>query len=160
MAEAGPGGSRAPAPPSPGRRLENAAPSERALAERVLVALKKRDAQALQALRVTEREYRELLWPEFPAAQPGNTVPVDFHWFHLDVRSRSGISSAINDHGGQDYELLEVIPTGGVEEYPTFKILNRVALKVRAPDGAEEVIRVFGSVVVLDGQYKIIGFPT
>lgn len=148
-------------PQSSTRHLENAQPSERALAEMVLLALKEKDASLLASLRVTEREYKEILFPEFPAAQPGSNLPVDFHWQHLDIRSRAGIEEALSQFGGEDYELLEVIPTQGIDEYKTFKVLKKVQLKVvRKKDGEVSQIRVFGSVVELDGQYKIIGFPT
>lgn len=150
-----------PAPPRKAGRLSSAFHSDRALAETALLALKERDADLLASLRVTEREYREVLFPEFPASKPPRTIPVDFHWFHLDARSRAGIEDALGELGGEDFELIEVVATRGVDQYATFKIHNKVELKVRRKrDGQVAQIKVFGSVVEVDGEFKILGFPT
>jgi hypothetical protein len=127
----------------------------------VLAALRRRDEQALAALRLTEREYKDLLWPELPQARdPRHTLTVDFHWENLDRQSRAGVQGAMGDHGGEDFELIEVVPEG-VEELETCKLLRRVKLKVRRrADGKESLIRVCGSILVLDGQYKLVSFPS
>ncbi len=154
----------APAPresaKKPERKLQNAERSEWALSVKALEALAKRDAAALGALRVTEREYKELLFPEFPAAGPGRTTPVDTHWYLLDMKSVKGLQEAVRDYGGENLELLEVTPAGGVEEYKTFRLLKKVSLKVRRPSGEQAQLRIFGSIVVLDGQYKLLSFPS
>lgn len=148
-----------PEPEGNVRVLEHAAASEWELGERVLEALKEKDVKALEALRITEKEYKELLFPEFPAAQSKN-IPMDFHWWHLDVRSKVGVQEAVHEFGGLDLELLEVIPTRGIDPYDSFEIWSKVELKVRLPNGREEQIKVFGSVIHLDGQWKILAFPT
>ncbi len=144
----------------PNRKLQGAEASEWALSLKALEALEKRDAAALGALRITEREYKDLLFPELPAAGPGQTIPVDTHWYLLDMKSLKGLREVIQDYGGEKLELLEVIPTGGVEEYKTFKLLKKVELRVRRPNGEESRIRVFGSIFVLDGQFKVVSFPS
>jgi len=142
-------------------RLENAQPSAWALAELVLLALEERDAVTLNSLRITEREYKEIIFPEFPQAQPGHNIPVDFPWFHLNLKSLSGLQDAVDSYGGEEYELLDVFPTQGIDQHRTFRILKKVELRVRRKaDGKEAQIRVFGSVVDLGGQYKILSFPS
>jgi hypothetical protein len=144
----------------PKRPLANAKASEWDLCEEVLRALKARDRQALQALRITESEYKQYLFPEFPATRAGTDKNVDFHWDYLNVRSFRGIQNALDEFGGLDLELLDII-TETVDKYPTYNLLMKVRLKVRRkPDGQEGEIRVFGSIVELDGQYKLLGFPT
>jgi hypothetical protein len=143
----------------PKRPLENARTSEWELCEAVLRALKAGDGKALQALRITETEYKQHLFPEFPATRAGTDTNADFHWDYLSIRSVRGVQNAINEFGGEDLELLDII-VEGVDKYPTYNLLRRVDLKVRRkPTGEERTIRVFGSIVELDGQYKILGFP-
>jgi hypothetical protein len=154
------GHAKAPTNEKPKRPLENAKVSEWDLCEEVLRALKAKDRKALQTLRITESEYKTYLFPEFPATRAGTDTNVDFHWDYLNVRSFRGISDALDQFGGMDLELLDII-TEGVDEYPSYHLLNKVRLKVRRkPDGEEKVIRVFGSIVELDGQYKLLAFPT
>jgi hypothetical protein len=142
----------------PKRVLANSAPSDWELCERVLAALKERDADKLQALRITREEYEKLLWPEFKI--PANGGNVDFHWMLLDLKSRAGIQDAISEFGGEDMKLLEVVPTKGFDAYETFDLWPRVEFKVRRANGTEEQIRVFHTAVHLDGQFKILGFPS
>jgi hypothetical protein len=144
-------------PPSP-TRLTNAASSEWELAEWVLDALKARDAKALHSLRINEREFREYVFPGSPEAK--GTIPVDFQWYYLNVRSFAGVQEAIDEYGGLDLELLDVIPTRGIKEYDGFYMWSYVELMVRFPDGRERQIKVFGSVVEMDGVFKILAFPT
>lgn len=152
-------------PPAPvssdaphGPRLSGGASSEWELAQRVLRALEERDAGALQALRVTESEYKEHVFPEFPEAK--GTIPADFHWFHLNVRSWNGIEEAVRRYGGLRFELLDVLPAKGVTKYATYELWNKVELVVGLPDGSIDQIRVFGSLVHMDGVWKILGFPS
>ena len=151
---------KVPPTEKPKRPLENSKASEWDLCEEVLRALKEKDKKTLQALRITESEYKKYLFPEFPATRAGTDTNVDFHWEYLNVRSFRGMQDALDEFGGMDLELLDII-TEGVDEYPTYHLLNKVRLKVRRkPDGEERVIRVFGSIVELDGQYKLLAFPT
>src|SRR5262245_3733600 len=132
----------APATP-PAHRLENAQPSARHLAELVLVGIKEKDASLLHSLRVTEREYRTYLFPEF--ASPGN--PVDLNWQLVEWHSLAGVGKALQAFGGEDLELVDVIATGGVEDYRTFKLLNNVVLQVRKKGQPVRQLRLFGSIV-------------
>jgi hypothetical protein len=143
------------------RALVHARSSLDEVALAALAALERKDAAALQDLRITKREYVELLFPEFPMARdPRNTVTPEFAWFLLDSKSRSGLNEALQDHGGQRLELLEVIVSEGIEEYDSFRLHKKVKLRVGSPEKDEEaVIRLFGSVVELDGQFKILSYP-
>jgi hypothetical protein len=51
--------------------------------------------------------------------------------------------------------------TKGIADYATYRIWNKVELKVRRKtDGKESQIRVFGSVVEVDGEFKLLSFPS
>lgn len=141
--------------------LESGQPSIRALAELALQAIEARDLEALNSLRVTEQEYKKVFFPEFPEAQPGHNLSSDFQWFHLNMKSLKGLKDAIEEYGGQSFELMDIVVTQGTQEYKSFKAHKKVELKVRrATDGQELQIRVFGSVVERYGQFKIFSFPS
>lgn len=151
-----------PAPaPAQARALDNGQVSLRALAELALQAAAAGDAVALNSLRVTEREYKEHFFPELPEAGPTHNIPVEFHWYHLNLRSLKGLQDVIDEHAGQRYELLDVFATQGAQDFKTFRAHRKVELKVRrAPDGAEAQIRLFGSVLERNGEFKILSFPS
>jgi len=142
----------------PEPRLQNGATSEWELGERVLQALKDRNRAALHALRITEKEYREHVFPEFDEAK--GTIPVDLHWYHLNVRSHAGLEDALDSYGGKSMELLDVLPTKGITKYATYELWNKVELMVRFPDGQTAQVRIFGSVVHMDGRWKLLSFPS
>ncbi len=150
--------SRGPAPAPPLRTSGGWYSSPRELAEMVLLGLREKDEELLDSLRVTEREYQEVLFPEFPAAA-GNAPP-EFHWFLTNTHSRAGIESALGNWGGKDFELVDVVVTQETQDYRTFRILNKVELKVKDRKGGPEIrqLRIFGSMVELKGRYKILSF--
>jgi hypothetical protein len=139
---------------SPAQRLEKAQPSARHLAELVLLGIREKDAPLLHSLRVTEREYKTHIFPEF--ASPGN--PADLNWQLVEWHSLAGVGKAIQAFGGEELELVDVIATGGVQDYRTFKLLNNVVLQVKKKDEPIRQRRLFGSIVVMDGEYKILSF--
>ncbi|MFN0057008.1 MAG: hypothetical protein ACKVX7_01000 [Planctomycetota bacterium] len=130
----------------------------------VLSALERGDRATLERLRVTEAVYRTELWPEFEAELVRNTAPVSFHWLLLDTESRSGLSGALGDYMGQQLSLVEVVPERLVE-YKRFRLWKRVQLKVRTSRGADapervELVRVFGSLIEIDGRFWILSYPS
>ena len=137
--------------------LDNGQPSKEALAELLLLGLREKDRELLESLRVTEREYTDLLFPEFPAA--GGNAAASFHWMLLQTGSVPGIESALEAYGGVDYELLEVIATKGTQDYRTFRIHSKVELRVRRrSDQSLGQIRVCGSMVERGGQFKVLSY--
>ena len=137
---------------------ENWMNSTRELGEMVLLALREKNGELLDSLRVTEKEYKEILFPEFPVAAGNNSSP-DFHWFLLDQSSRGGIENVLGSWGGEDFELVDVVVTKGIQNYRTYRILSKVELKVKARNATEiRQLRIFGSVVERDGKYKILSY--
>ena len=140
--------------------LESDHTSAESLSRAVLKALEEKDEDQLTRLRVTYREYSELLFPHFDAAKPPRNIPVEFHWKMLDTKSIVGAREAVQIYGGQEFELLEVLPEG-VDEYPTFKLLRKVRLKLRrVSDGKVDTVTIFGSIVEMGSRYKLLSFPS
>jgi hypothetical protein len=162
-AEAGPPPpAEPPAPPSgPVTSFSGGAASPEELGRKALAAIALKDAAALAALRVTEAEYRDILFPKFPEAQrPENTLKVEFHWFLLDSKSKAGIRDAINNYGGKTLTLEGIVVTDGVVDHGTYKIHRKVLLRCRMPNGGTEDLRIFGSIVEMDGQFKVLSYPS
>jgi hypothetical protein len=141
------------------KALSGGAESVEELARTILEALEKRDLQKLHDIRVSQAEYQHLLWPRFPqASDPRNTVPWEFHWYLLDKKSTKGARAAIADYGGRKFELLGVKNSDPVDDYGAYRLSKRIQLRVRDSRGEEEVIAFLGSIVVMNGCYKMLSY--
>jgi hypothetical protein len=149
----------APAPKAeaaPARSLVHASRSVDELMTKLLAALAARDLDALERLRVTEAEHTNLLWPEFPAKD--HNVQPALAWDMLNSRSHIGAGRAIGDWGGQELELLGVEFTRDTERYPTFVLHRGTLVHARASTGETLDLPFCGSVLELDGQWKLLSF--
>src|SRR5687767_8103866 len=71
--------------------LLNASSSSQDLASAVLEALAQRDANRLRALALSEREFRDHVWPELPASRPERNLPFSYVWGDLRQKSEESL---------------------------------------------------------------------
>jgi hypothetical protein len=138
--------------------LPNAQPSAEALASEVLAALERRDAARLQQLALNEDEFRDVIWPELPAARPERNLTADYVWGDLQSKSRVGLQAIIAEYGGRPLQLVRLEYQGETTQHRTF-LVRRAAIVV-ARDGAapEQRLRLFGSVVERGGGFKVFSY--
>jgi hypothetical protein len=141
---------------APRRRLHHAARSPEELVDRVLAAVEASDLATLTDLRVDEREHNELLWPEFPARN--QNVQLAFAWANLNTRSHTNARRAISTWGGQELARTALRFERGIASYPTFELHNGTAVDAQTPDGREVELRFLGSLLELDGQWKVLSY--
>ncbi len=132
--------------------------SEDALAERVLGALAARDITALQALPLSEGEFRRVVWPELPASRQEANVPLDYAWRTLDQNSRGHLAETVHEHGGRRYHLVRVQFDGGSTPYRSFTVHRRARVVVRDATGEEHHLRLFGSVLERGREFKLFSY--
>ena len=144
-----------PVPP-----LSSTFSSEHALADRVLEALAARDIAALQALPLSEREFREAVWPELPSSQPDANLPVDYAWGTLRQNSEAHLGRLLEAHGGREYRLVRVRFEGPATPYRTFVVRRPPLITVRDEQGVEREVRLFGSVIERPRAYKLFSYVT
>lgn len=138
------------------RELSNSCGSIDALAEKVLEAVAAEDAQVLDGLRINQDEFKQYLWPEFPASK--NNVPYDFAWDNLNGKTVKGLRRALSDYGKQKFELESVSFKEGIEEYPTFKIHTKAVLHVKDRVGNEKELEFCGSIIERNGEFKLLSY--
>lgn len=143
---------------SPARaQLSNAALSVDELMTRVLEALAHADPTALDALRLTEEEHREILWPADPGRAAG--APLDLAWDMLDRRSRGGVHKAIAELGGRTLTFTGVEFERGTEPRGSYVLHRGPVLHTRDASAGESVeLRFLGSVIERDGRWKLVSF--
>jgi hypothetical protein len=142
-----------PAPP-----IGGALPSPEALASEVLDAVAAGDDARLRALALSEAEFRERIWPELPASRPERNLTADYVWKDLAQKSEASRRSMLARLGGQRLALRSVEFGGETTEYPTFSVSRQTELLVADQQGTEQRLRVFGSVLRVDGGVKVFSY--
>jgi hypothetical protein len=142
----------APAPERFARSFE----SPRALAEEFLRALESKDRGRLESLALTREEFKTEAYPEMPAY---GSVPAEFAWSQLALKSSHGLANVLAMHGGRAYELVDLSYRGGHTAYRTFVVHRRAMLRVRdRKSGEEATLALFGSVLEHRGRFKLFSF--
>lgn len=147
-------GSCSPAPPP----VAGALPTPEALAAAVLDAVAARDIAQLRALAVTEAEFRSRIWPELPASRPERNLTAEYVWRDLAQKSEASLGSLLARQGGQRLTLRAVDFRGETTPYATFAVSRKTELVVADEGGAEQRVRVFGSVLRIDGGVKVFSY--
>jgi hypothetical protein len=139
------------------RHLANAASSPEELARGFLRALAVADVSTLKALRLTKAEFCDHVFPELPSSKVPN-LSCDFAWDQATLRSDGGLYDLLSSYGGKRYELVSLRFAGGTEPYKTYRVIKDARLVVRDEKGEEKEVKLFGSMLEMDGRYKLFSF--
>lgn len=126
------------------------------LAKKVLMAIESNDIKELDALRINHDEFKNYLWPEFPAGK--KNFPFDFAWDNLNGKTIKGMTRALTDIGGQEYRLVDVAFEENSERYATFTIYTSAVLNVTDKDGNIKALKFCGSIIERKGEYKFLSY--
>ena len=140
--------------PLVGKRFRGGARSLDQLGRTVCRLLERSHRDSLTLLCVTDDEFRDILWREFPQSRPVTGLTWEDGWRVLNVRLLSGTSGAVHDHGGQPWEFLG-ITADSVMAYKNFKLHSQITLTVRDDWGTIQRWRWLRGVVERKGAYKI-----
>ena len=138
--------------------LEHTFASPADLADAVLAVVARNDRQTLETLALSDREFRERVWPELPASRPERNLPLEYVWGDLRQKSQGHLRQSLGRHGGRRYALIDVKFLGETTFYPTFEVSRKAELRVRDEHGEEQVLRLFGSVLRSGSEYKIFSY--
>ena len=137
--------------------LADTSPSPEALARAVLEAVSTGDRAALEAMALSEAEFREHVWPELPAARPERNLPLSYVWGDLHQKSTQQMSVTLRKHGGKHYELVR-LTFSDVTPYAGFRIHRKATFRVRDASGQETDVRLCGSMIEQDGAWKVFSY--
>jgi hypothetical protein len=140
--------------------LQGGARSVDQLVTRVLQALHEDDVNALRALRVTEKEYREIILPGSakPGEPPLQYAPefTEFLWGSLNSRNHHGEQALVGGYGGKTLTLRET-SLNREREFAGYTSYGRVDLKL-TDDQGNEVLLEMGSIAKVGDRYKFVSF--
>jgi hypothetical protein len=130
------------------------APEE--VAQRFLAALEVEDTTGLWDLRVTEAEYKNLIWPAYEKIGYGLS---DQPWFINRMDADKAIGRALGEFGGKKLKLVRAyFAKGQDEQIGEFKIWRDFRILVRNEKGEEDELRFINTVIEMNGGYKVVAY--
>lgn len=137
--------------------LANTYSSPEQLGAAVLETLASKDRARLEALALSEQEFRDHVWPELPAAQPGRNLPFSYVWGDLRQKSQLRLSATLAERGGQRFSL-ERVRFAGETRYASYRVHREATFDVREASGVQAALRVCGSMIEKDGAWKVFSY--
>ena len=137
--------------------LANTSASADDVAVAVFDALAREDRAALEALALSETEFRDHVWPQLPAARPERNLPFSYVWGDLRQKSAGALSNTLGRVGGQRFDLVGVTFSGQTD-YDTFTVHREAMFRVRASTRDQNDLRVIGSMIEKDGAWKVFSY--
>jgi hypothetical protein len=128
-----------------------------ALAIAVVEALAARDRERLEAIALSEREFRDHVWPELPAARPERNLPFSFVWGDLRQKSLAALSRTLNEHGGRRYHV-DHVSFAARTQYASYTIHRDATVHVRDDAETTRELRVCGSMLEQQGRWKVFSY--
>ena len=124
----------------------------------VLVAFMGDDDDALAALRLTEAEHNEVVWPELPASRGGNPFPLDLAWRNIQLRDQRAIprTRAVL-RGAEPLEFEGVECEGEMQRFETFVVHTDCRVGYRSY-GRLYRHQIFKDVLERNGGFKIFRY--
>lgn len=137
--------------------LANALASPEALTSAVLDALSRRDRARLEALALSEQEFRDHVWPDLPAARPERNLPFSYVWGDLRQKSNIRLADTLRNYGHKQYALKRVTFSGKTN-YPSYVVHRDAKFEVTDSSGGSTELRVCGSFIEKDGAWKVFSY--
>ena len=128
---------------------------------RFVAALEANDGAALEALRVSEDEYRKIIMPGSvkPGQPPQKLSPAadEYFWQSLNLKSLYGGRALLAGYSGRKYRIRNVTWLKGIDDYAWYRCYDRLELTMLDESGEEHMLNT-GSVAEVDGRFKFISF--
>jgi len=137
--------------------LANTSGSPAALASAVLEALSRRDRVRLDALAVSEQEFRDHVWPDLPAARPERNLPFSYVWGDLRQKSNLSLARTLDRYGGRP-QTLRHVTFAGTTPYADCTVHRDASFAVDDASGVAQTIRACGSFLEKDGVWKVFSY--
>lgn len=132
--------------------------SAEALTRALLRALETRDTATVQRLALSGSEFAWLYYPHTRFTQPPYEMGPELLWLQIGMASEKGAVRLIRRYGGTPlrFEAL-TCPDSAALEGPN-RVLTGCRVRFAAADSAARDLRLFGSLLQRDGQYKFVSY--
>ena len=144
-----------------GLQLSNAAASIDELVGRFLRAVESGDEHAVEVLRVTEDEYRQIILPG--SVEPGEPPQKfrdqesEYFWGVMNGKSLYSRANMMHGYGGKKFQLKKIGFKKGTRKWAGYIAYEKLVLTLETEDG-QEVLLPTGSIAEVGGRYKFVSF--
>jgi hypothetical protein len=143
------------------RLLTNSFASVEDIGKKMLEALHSEDITSLEALAISEEEYRSFVWPHSPVYGIREWQDhYDFVWKQHQRRSIYSLRQMLSKYGGKKFTLVRVRFGGETTDHTIYQAHRDTRLVVINDEGKEVELKLFGSIMEMDGQFKIMSYKT
>jgi hypothetical protein len=122
-------------------------------------ALAEHDTTRLRSLMVNAREYRDILFPAFPAAHPPINALWDEVWPMHITDAEEGLRLLVRQYGGKRIRILSVGFEKPDQDFVNFTLDETSHVDVEVDGKRVNDVRPFGSVYHVGNQYKVLSYP-
>jgi hypothetical protein len=118
------------------------------------------DPELLRGMAVNQAEFRDVVWPTLDIAKrPKSNFTWEFVWSQHETKHEKCLLRTSHDYAGQRFDIVAVSFNGRTTDHGTFKIHRDSEVEIVRPDGTQERVSLFGSLLeTVDGRYKIYSF--
>lgn len=141
-----------------GQRLPGSVSSLPELSRAVLAGLAAADTSRLEAVRLTEHEHEDLVWPELPASDPALNHPVDLAWRNISIRNRAALSELFAEYRGRDLRFVSAECRGPTEAFESFVVHTDCWVELERDGEPLPPRQIFKDVLEWDGELKIFRY--
>jgi hypothetical protein len=128
------------------------------LARAILDALVANDPAPLHDLHVTQAEFEQLFWPEFPQSRPATNIhAIDAWGFHY-ASCCDGITQGLTLYGGRPLHLVHLRYDQGFAPYTNFSLYHGVVIQAVDDRGESVEVQVATVFVERKGRWKVYMF--
>ncbi len=138
--------------------LTGGASSAEELTDTFIRRLSAGDTLGLAELALTREEFAWLYYLHTIYTSPPYELSPALVWFQLQNRSSRGLNRALQRYAGEELHHSGLRCPDQGEAFGEGWIHHGCAVLGRLPDGTEVEERLFGSILALDGRYKLVGF--
>lgn len=121
-------------------------------------ALSAGDRSALRALALSEAEFRDVVWPALPASRPERNIPWDYAWQDLKGKSDAHLEARLAAWEDRGYRVISVAFAGETTDHGSFRVRRHSTVTLIDSVGQETRTRLFGSLIEMDGRYKVFSY--
>ena len=121
--------------------------------------LAERDTARLHDLMIDEGEFRDILFPAFPASHPPINASFETVWVLQYPDSYRGLLRILQRYGGRDVRITAVRFDEPDQDFVNFVLHETSRVDVTIDGEALRNIRLFGSVIRVGDQWKVLTYP-
>ncbi len=140
-------------------RLSGAASSLDDLLRTVERSLAESDTTSLMALMVAPVEYRDILFPAFPASHPPIDADFPSIWVMHYTDAHRGMKRIVREYGGHDVHIQRIWFDDPGQDFGNFVLDETSHVDITVDGELRHDVKLVGSVFHVGDQWKVLSYP-